>query len=197
MAKIVSANNKVVLSDGLADLVESEVVKDVPQTHGLEKKEDFFNWCASRGYVPKEILEDHVCGENIFCYLAQNGIVYRDSNFFERAVCVLEKRAVELVGETKFRNYKNALTESDNLTRQFRVLRSVFESRENPLAALLVDQIIWDTYIDCLKEYSPHITEFGSSTIDAHLDTKEAYRLLSMLVGIGEGCKTERESGPN
>lgn len=184
MAKIVSGESRV-SSDGLAGLVEPEVMGNVPQTADLEKKEDFFNWRAARGYVSEETLSNPVCGENIYGYLAQRGILVADDRFYAKSVKVLEKRAVGLVGETEFKKYKDALTPQDDVYRQFRVLRTVFEGEKNPVANLILDQTIWETFESCLKEYA-HITEFGSSTIDWRSDMKESYRYLSMLIACGE-----------
>lgn len=191
MAKIVSGKSRKVSSKGLINLVEPEVISGVPQTADREKEEGFFNWRAARGYVSEETLRDPACGENIYGYLAQRGVLVTDDRFYAKSVKVLEKRAVELIGETSFKEYKDALTLEDDIYRQFRVLRTVFEGEKSPLANLILDQIIWDTFESCSKEYSSHISEFGSSTIDWRSDIRESCRYLGMLIQCGEDLKSK------
>jgi len=188
MARIVSGKSRKISPGGLVSLVEPEVVGSVPQTTDQEKKEAFFNWRAARGYVSEETLKDPACGENIYGYLAQKGILVADDRFYAKSVIALEKRVVELVGETEFKEYKDALTPEDDIYRQFRVLRAKFEGVWGLIEGLELDQLIWSTFDSCLKEYT-HIVEFGSSTIDWRSDIRESYKLLYQLISIGEESK--------
>lgn len=190
MANIVSGKSSL-LPAGLERKVEEpEIMASVPKTEDSRKEEHFFNWRVARGYISDEVLKDPAFGENIFGYLAQNDIFYKDEDFYQKAVSVLEKRAVELVGEEKFNKYKLALKPDDGLTRQFRVLRAVFEDKTTPYVALTIDQVIWASLDSCLKD-NKHIKSFGSSTIDYRLSISESMTFLSMAVMACEACAPE------
>ena len=187
MANIVSGKSSIV-SKGLEGKVEQpEVLAPISKT---KEERDFFNWSALRGYVSDEVLKDPANGETVFGYLAQNDIFYRDENFYQKSIPVLEKRAVELVGEEKFKKYKEALEPTDGLARQFRVLREVFEEYKNPATILMVDQIIWGSMDRCLED-NKHVQSFNSSSIDYRLSISDSMTFLGMAVMACEACKPE------